>query len=185
MTAPDRCVARQSLEGARGLPGKLCPMTAVDLPEVLTIEQRVYEYPWSEGIFRDCLRAGQCCWTIREVGVLVAYGVMSVAAGESHLLNLCVDPDYTRRGCGRGLLDHLQGLALRHRATVMFLEVRPSNREALALYRDNGFAEVGLRRGYYPAAKGREDALVMARELGDLPDWPGWPGSRMDGLVTK
>jgi ribosomal-protein-alanine N-acetyltransferase len=143
-------------------------MTVGDLPEVLTIEQRVYEYPWSDGIFRDCLRAGQCCWIIRETGALVAYGVMLVAAGESHLLNLCVDPDSTRRGYGRGLLEHLQGLALRHHATVMFLEVRPSNRGALALYRDNGFAEVGLRRGYYPAAKGREDALVMARELGEM-----------------
>jgi len=143
-------------------------MTLDDLAEVLAIENRVYEYPWTEGIFRDCLRAGQCCWIIRETGVLVAYGVMSVAAGESHLLNLCVEPGAVRRGYGRGLLEHLQGLARRHHATVMFLEVRPSNHGALALYQDNGFAEVGLRRGYYPAAKGREDALVMARELGEM-----------------
>ena len=168
MTVPDRDMIRPPMESRRGVPGTLRPMTAADLPEVLAIEQWVYEYPWSEGIFRDCLRAGQCCWTIREAGCLVAYGVMSVAVGESHLLNLCVDPSYARRGYGRRLLEHLQGLALRHHATVMFLEVRPSNREAVALYRDNGFAEVGLRRGYYPAEKGREDALVMARELGEM-----------------
>ena len=168
MTGTGRSVGRQALDTGRGLPGRLRPMTAADLPEVLAIEQRVYEYPWTEGIFRDCLRAGQCCWTIRETSSLVAYGVMSVAVGESHLLNLCVEPDYARRGYGRGLLEHLQGLALRHHATVMFLEVRPSNRAAVGLYSDNGFAEVGLRRGYYPATKGREDALVMARELSEI-----------------
>jgi len=168
VTGAGRSVGRQSADTGRGLPGRLRPMTAADLPEVLAIEQRVYEYPWTEGIFRDCLRAGQCCWTIRESSILVAYGVMSVAVGESHLFNLCVDPDYARQGYGRGLLEHLQGLALRHRATVMFLEVRPSNRAAVGLYRDNGFAEVGLRRGYYPAKKGREDALVMARELSEI-----------------
>jgi len=164
----DRSAGRHKPDTGRGLPGRLRPMTASDLPEVLAIEQQVVEYPWTDGIFRDCLRAGQCCWTIREAASLVGYGVMSVAVGESHLLNLCVDPGYTRQGYGRGLLEHLQGLALRHGATVMFLEVRASNRAALGLYSANGFAEVGLRRGYYPAANGREDALVMARELSEF-----------------
>lgn len=149
-----------------GAGSKLRPMTESDLAEVLVIENRVYEYPWSEGIFRGCLRAGNCCWIIRETEQLIAYGVMSVAAGESHLLNLCVHPEHTRRGYGGALVGHLQKLAVRHRAEVMFLEVRPSNIGALNLYRNIGFSEVGLRRGYYPAQRGREDAMVMARDLG-------------------
>lgn len=131
----------------------------------MAIENRVCPYPWSEAIFRDCLRAGNSCWVACGSAGLVAYAVMSVAAGESHLLNVCVDPDHQRRGYARSLIDHLQRLALRHHAQVMFLEVRPSNRAALELYRTIGFAEVGLRPAYYPAEGGREDALVMARDL--------------------
>lgn len=142
-------------------------MTALDLSAVLAIENHVYPYPWTEGIFSDCLRAGNCCWAVWESGQLVAYAVMSVATGESHLLNVSVDPGYQRRGYGRALVAHLQCLAVRHHAEVMFLEVRPSNLAAVTLYQAIGFVEVGLRRGYYPAPDGREDALVMAMDLGE------------------
>ena len=146
---------------------ELLPLDEALLPAVMVIENEVYEYPWTEGIFRDCLRAGYCCWVMRDGGRVIAYAVMSVAAGESHLLNVCVNPAYRRRGIGRALVDHLLALAVRHRAEVVFLEVRPSNRAALRMYRDVGFTEVGVRGGYYPAPGGREDALVMAKTLGD------------------
>ena len=145
----------------------LCPMDEALLPGVMAIENVVYAYPWTEGIFRDCLRAGYCCWLMRDGARVVGYAVLSVAAGESHLLNVCVDLDYRRRGIARVLVDHLLELAERHHAEVVFLEVRPSNRGALRMYRDMGFDEVGVRGGYYPAPNGREDALVMARSLGD------------------
>jgi len=145
----------------------LYPMDEALLSAVMAIENGVYDYPWTRGVFRDCLRAGYCCWVVRVAGQVAAYAVMSVAAGESHLLNVCVGPAFRRRGIGRALVDYMIELAERHRAEVVFLEVRPSNSGALRLYRDIGFAEVGVRGGYYPAPKGREDALVMARALGD------------------
>ena len=141
------------------------PLVEALLPEVMVIENTVYDYPWTEGIFRDCLRAGYHCRVIRDAEQIVAYAVMSVAAGESHLLNVCVSPAHRRRGLARVMVAHLLDLAERQRAQIMFLEVRPSNKAALNLYRDIGFAEVGVRGGYYPAAEGREDALVMARAL--------------------
>jgi len=141
------------------------PMVEALLPEVMQIENAVYAYPWTEGIFRDCLRAGYCCRVMCVAGRVVAYAVMSVAAGESHLLNLCVAPAHRRHGLARAMVGLLLDQAERQRAQMVFLEVRPSNQAALALYQDIGFAEVGLRANYYPAVTGREDAMVMARAL--------------------
>lgn len=144
---------------------RLRPMREADLREVLRIERSAYEFPWTLGIFRDCLRVGYCCWVLENGMEIQAYGVMSVGAGESHILNLCVRPDLQRRGLGRRMLRHLLNLARLHRAKTVLLEVRPSNKAALMLYKDMGFNEVGVRRNYYPAADGREDALILAREL--------------------
>ena len=141
------------------------PMLAADLEEIMAIERRSYPFPWTRLIFNDCLRAGYCCWVCERQGVLEGYGVASIAAGESHLLNLCVRPESLQQGIGRKLLMHLISLARRHNAEVMFLEVRPTNRVARALYESMGFNELGSRREYYPADHGREDALIMARVL--------------------
>ena len=141
------------------------PMLAADLEEIMTIERRSYPYPWTRLIFNDCLRAGYCCWVCERQGVIEGYGVTSVAAGESHLLNLCVRPESLQQGIGRKLLLHLMSLARRHNAEMMFLEVRPTNRVARALYESMGFNELGSRREYYPADHGREDALILARVL--------------------
>lgn len=146
-------------------PARLRPMVDDDLEAVLAIERAVYPFPWTEGIFRDCLNVGYSCWVGAGEGDLRGYGVMSVAAGESHILNLCVHPDWRRQGLGRTLLVHLLRLARRHRAETALLEVRPSNRGALALYQDLGFSEVGVRRNYYPHRQGREDALILALDL--------------------
>ncbi len=140
-------------------------MQMQDVADIMEIERRAYEFPWTEGIFLDCLRYGYCMWLCEERGEVLAYGVMQVAAGEAHLLNLCVTPEFRRSGLGRRLLLHLIEIARRHGADTFLLEVRPSNHAALELYRAQGFNEVGLRRNYYPASDGREDALILARTL--------------------
>jgi [ribosomal protein S18]-alanine N-acetyltransferase len=140
-------------------------MQEADLPQVAAIENLAYEYPWSLGIFRDCLRAGYGCWVLEGGGEVLGYGVLSVAADEAHVLNVCVHPQAQGHGHGRQLMQRLTDLARWHHARRLFLEVRPSNPNAIALYASLGFAEIGRRPNYYPAAEGREDALVMAREL--------------------
>ena len=141
------------------------PMQETDLSEVLDIERQSYPYPWTRVIFSDCMRAGYSCWVCGRNGVIEGYGVISVAAGESHLLNLCVSPESQQQGIGRKMLRHLISIARRHDAEVVFLEVRLSNKTARSLYEVEGFNELGTRRDYYPTAGGREDALVLARTL--------------------
>ncbi len=141
------------------------PMTEQDLSEVLEIERQGYPHPWTQLIFGDCLHAGYSCWVCGRLGVIEAYAILSVAAGESHLLNLCVRPESRQQGIGRKLLRHMVSIARRHEAEVLFLEVRPSNASARALYEDEGFNELGNRRDYYPAGNSREDALILARVL--------------------
>lgn len=141
------------------------PMRASDLGAVLAIERAAYPFPWSEAIFRDCLRVGYCCWVLEIADAVAGYGIMQVSAGESHVLNLCVHPAYHRQGYGRQLLSRLIELAREHHADVALLEVRPTNAAAVALYRNMGFNEVGVRRAYYPGHKGKEDALILARSL--------------------
>lgn len=146
--------------------GRFRQMLPIDLKEILSIERRAYEFAWTEGIFRDCLRAGYQCRVLETPhGFIQAYGVMSVAVGEAHILNLCVRPELQGRGLSRRLLAHLLELAISLQAQTVFLEVRLSNQRALRLYTSAGFCEVGLRRDYYPAIKGREDGWVLAKEL--------------------
>ncbi|MGH8538948.1 MAG: ribosomal protein S18-alanine N-acetyltransferase [Stenotrophobium sp.] len=145
---------------------RLSPMQASHLPQVLEIELRAYPFPWSEGIFKDCLRSGYSAWVVMgPAGELLAYTLMSMAAGEAHVLNLCVDPLAQRQGIGRFLLRHLMTLARAAYSTMLLLEVRRSNKAALRLYESAGFARVGLRKGYYPAADGREDAIVLCHDI--------------------
>ncbi len=144
---------------------RLRPMTVDDLERIMVIEPRAYEFPWSEGIFRDCLRVGYCCWCYEENNELLGYGVMSVAAGESHILNLTVRPDSQRKGIGRKLMKNFIQLARRHHAETLMLEVRPSNDSAIKLYESMGFNEISRRHNYYPANGGREDALIFALSL--------------------
>jgi len=146
---------------------QLRPMKLADLNKVMDIELRAYPFPWTVGVFRDCLRAGYVAQILEYERTPIGHGVISVAAEEAHLLNLSIDPDYQAKGCGRYLLRALLNLAYQRGARRVFLEVRPSNAAALALYYSEGFNEIGLRRRYYPAIPEREDALVMAVELLD------------------
>jgi len=141
------------------------PMRIEDLPKVLAIEARAYEFPWTEPIFKDCLKAGYSMWVLDGTAAIVGYGVLSSAAGEAHILNLCVDPRFQGTGMGRRLLNRLIDLARWHQAERVFLEVRPTNTRAIALYHRAGFCEMGHRPNYYPRRGGREDAVVMAKEL--------------------
>jgi [ribosomal protein S18]-alanine N-acetyltransferase len=141
------------------------PMAEPDLDAVLRIERAIYEFPWTRGNFRDSLRAGYSCRAARAEGELVGYAVMMLAAGEAHLLNLSVAAGRQGRGHGRALLGHLLAVARDHGARVLFLEVRPSNGAAQRLYAAFGFEQIGVRRGYYPAHGGREDALVFSINL--------------------
>jgi [ribosomal protein S18]-alanine N-acetyltransferase len=144
---------------------RLRPMTKGDLARVIDIETRAYQYPWSEGIFADCLRVGYSCWVFDTAGAVQAYAIMSVAAGECHVMNLTVNPDVHSRGIGRTVLRQLIEMAREHRVDTMLLEARPSNLAALRLYRSEGFNEVGTRKAYYPARRGREDAVILAKAL--------------------
>jgi ribosomal-protein-alanine N-acetyltransferase len=143
----------------------LRPMREQDVDAVFAIERRAYEFPWTAGIFRDCLRAGYDCIVLAHGIEVVGYGVLSAAAGEAHVLNICVAPEWHGRGHGRRLLRALLHLARSRGAQRVFLEVRPSNGGAIALYDQEGFNEIGRRPRYYPARDGREDAIVMAMEL--------------------
>lgn len=144
---------------------RLRPMLDEDVPQVIEVEHAIYPFGWTEAIFYDCLRVGYSCWVWEQRGEVIGYGVMSMGAGEAHVLNLAVHPDWRRRGLGRTLLEHFIKLAERHRIEAVFLEVRPSNRAALSLYERLGFRQVGLRRDYYPDHGGREDALILSRRL--------------------
>ncbi len=141
------------------------PMRETELPSVLEIENAIYEHPWTRGNFADSLRAGYQCWTYRLGTRLLGYFVLIVAAGEGHLLNLSVAADNQRRGYGAALLAESIRIARTLGARNVYLEVRPTNRAAQALYARFGFRHVALRRGYYPAGTEREDALVFALAL--------------------
>lgn len=140
-------------------------MRPADLKVIATIERAAYQYPWSLGIFRDCLLAGYHCLVLDVGGSVTGYGIMSIAAGEAHLLNLCVHPNAQRFGYGRRLLNVLLVRAAEADADKVFLEVRPSNEAALRLYRSVGFEQIGIRPAYYQADNGREDAVILAATL--------------------
>ncbi len=143
------------------------PMHEADLSGVLAVERGGYPYPWTQRIFEDCLRVGYCCLVADSGGRIDGHGIMMARAGEAHILNVCVDSGMRRSGVASALLSNLLDVALTANADCAFLEVRPSNHGAIALYQGAGFHEVGRRPNYYPAPFGREDALVMARGLAD------------------
>ena len=147
---------------------RLRRLREADIDAVMEIELRAYPFPWTPGNFRDCLRAGYAMWVLEDEAGLVGYAAASVQAGEAHLLNLCIAPELQSRGQGRRLLRAMRQIAKGHGAERLFLEVRPSNPHAIALYHDEGFNEIGRRPRYYPShGGGREDAIVMAMELLD------------------
>ena len=148
---------------------RLRKMRDEDLMDILAIEAKNYNFPWSEGIFRDCLKSiHYSCWVCCEYDDIVGYSIISIAAGEAHIMNISVDPNVQRMGVGSKLLENMIELATKKSETI-FLEVRPSNKVAIALYEKRGFNEIGVRKGYYPIENGqREDAVMLALDLVSL-----------------
>jgi len=145
---------------------RYAPMSEKDLDEVVAVEQQVYPFPWTRGNFSDALQAGYSAWVLRDaLGHVVAYTVMMIALDEAHLLNLSVAREAQRTGLGWRTLDWMADVARGYGVRTMLLEVRPSNEAALLLYQRYGFDRIGVRRGYYPAVGGREDAVVMRISL--------------------
>ena len=140
-------------------------MTTADLDAVLGIEQQVHSHPWTRGMFSDSLANGYICKVYEDGKEIVGYAVLMPALDEVHLLDICIACTFQRQGLGKKLLGEMLALALVHKFGRMILEVRRSNFAASALYRNAGFAEIGVRRGYYPAANEREDAIVMEYKL--------------------
>ena len=147
---------------------ELLPMSPGDLDEVLAIEYRVCAFPWGRGNFADSLASGYSCWVCRIEGELVGYFVLMLAVDDAHLLTISVAEKRQRMGFGARLLRHAMDVARECNATTMLLEVRPSNEKALTMYRHFGFQQIGVRRAYYPAEKGREDALVLTHALAEV-----------------
>jgi ribosomal-protein-alanine N-acetyltransferase len=141
------------------------PMTEADLDAIMEIEPHIYSHPWSRGNFSDSLVSGYSAWVLLEGMKIIGYALMMMVLDEAHLLNLSVAKAYQKQGLGRLLLEHMIAIAKKHAAANMFLEVRPSNISAIALYENIGFNEMAVRRGYYPAHNGREDAVLMGLAL--------------------
>ena len=145
-------------------------MTHDDLAQVSDIERLSYEFPWSHDVFRDCLLAGYSCVVLEHGTVVVGYGILSIAAGEAHILNLCLSPAFRGLGYGERILDDIVKRAHYAEVATIFLEVRPTNTSALSLYRKKGFQKIAKRPAYYQATGGREDADVLALKLSPVRD---------------
>jgi ribosomal-protein-alanine N-acetyltransferase len=140
-------------------------MRESDLAAVAAIESSIYEFPWTHGNFLDSLRSGYTCWLCHDAQGLLGYAVLMTASDEVHLLNLSIAGRHQRQGHGARMLAFLIGNARLAKAGKIILEVRPSNEGARRLYANFGFRQLGIRRDYYPAAAGREDALVLGLDL--------------------
>ncbi len=140
-------------------------MNYSDLSQVVIVEKKAYPHPWTLGIFRDCLRVGHHAWVMMLDRKIVGYAVVMLSPGEAHILNICIDPDYQAKGLGRHLLRYLIKSTNQTDIDMVLLEVRRSNTNAQRLYLSEGFHELGVRKAYYPAQDGREDAIILARYL--------------------
>jgi ribosomal-protein-alanine N-acetyltransferase len=148
----------------------LRPMQTDDLDAIMQIEPTIYSHPWTRGNFSDSLNSGYSAWILEDAGEVKGYALMMMVMDEAHLLNLSIAKTHQKQGLGRYLLEHMLTIAKVHKAAHMFLEVRPSNISAIALYENMGFCEMAVRRGYYPAdpkisKTGREDAVLMGLAL--------------------
>lgn len=144
---------------------QLRDMDWADVDMVLHIEQQVHNHPWTRGNFNDSLASGYICKVYEAANGIVGYAVLMPALDEVHLLDISIAGAYQRKGLGKKLLGEMLALARTLKFERVILEVRPSNVAAIGLYRTAGFSEIGVRRGYYPAEHGREDAIVMEYKL--------------------
>ncbi len=149
---------------------QLRPMQMDDLDAIMQIEPTIYAHPWTRGNFSDSLNSGYSAWVLEQDSGMIGYALLMMILDEAHLLNLSIAKHQQKQGLGRYLLEHMLKIAKNHQAINLFLEVRPSNVAAIALYENMGFSEMAVRRGYYPAdpkivKTGREDAILMGLAL--------------------
>ncbi len=144
---------------------KFRPMQIDDLDAIMKIEPQIYPHPWTRGNFSDSISSGYSALVLLDDDKIIGYALLMMVLDEAHLLNLSIVNAYQKQGLGRYLLEYMLEIAKNHHATNMFLEVRPSNISAIALYENIGFNEMSIRRNYYPAANGREDAVLMGLAL--------------------
>lgn len=158
---------RPAIGGTYAAPLQFSAMRVSDVDEVTRIENDAYPFPWTRGNFLDSLDSGYDAWVLRESGGrLAGYFLLMPVVDEMHLLNITVRPDLQRQRLGSRLMDKVRERTTAGGMASILLEVRPSNQHALAVYRHIGFAQIGVRKHYYPAAAGsREDAIVMRLPL--------------------
>ena len=136
-----------------------------DVDQIYEIEKLAYPFPWSRAIFVDCMRVGYACFGLQMGDSLAGYTIFNWAAGEAHLLNLCIHPDWQHRGYGSLMLEYTINQVAKLENETFLLEVRVSNPRAAKLYTNRGFKVIGHRRSYYQAGDKREDAIVMSLTL--------------------
>lgn len=138
-----------------------------DLEQVIRIEHEIFLFPWSIINFSDSIKAGYHCRVLVQPNsdLVMGYGILMTGPGEAHVLTLGVGAAWQSQGLGRKMLRYLIELSRKHQAEFVLLDVRESNTGAINLYERLGFQQIAVRKGYYPAMCGREDALVMKLEL--------------------
>jgi len=141
------------------------PMQHDDIDNIMRLETSLHPYPWTKGIFKDCLNAGYLCYLAEINNEIIAYSALSYGAGESHILNISVSKKFQKKGFGKQTLQFILQQAKTKNADMTLLEVRGSNHSAIGLYESQGFNEIGIRKGYYPAPNGKEDAIMFAKQL--------------------
>jgi [ribosomal protein S18]-alanine N-acetyltransferase len=142
------------------------PMAESWLDEIVAVERRAYDHPWTRGNFADSLRSSYQAQVLTADAQLLGYFVAMQGVDEVHLLNLTVVPEHQGLGWGRMMLDALAIWARGRGAQWLWLEVRAGNERAQRIYERHGYRRVGERKGYYPAGHGqREDAVVMSMKL--------------------
>jgi ribosomal-protein-alanine N-acetyltransferase len=140
-------------------------LTEFDIPELVAIETLTQHSPWPEDVFKKCIEIGTQGWVIKDHLHIVGFVLFLSKLDEGHILNIAIHPSYQRQGYGQQLLNQVISAAKEEKLTVIFLEVRMSNDQAIALYEKMGFSQIGVRKGYYALASGREDALILAKYL--------------------
>ena len=133
--------------------------------DVIDIENDSYGYPWSEKIFFDCIKHNYLCKVLLLDNAVIGYLISSIVQNECHIMNLCIRKEFRGNSYGKYLLNELHEEVINSNCILVFLECRPSNLSALNLYKSEGYNEIGLRKNYYPAPNGYEDALMLAKNV--------------------
>ncbi|MGD2074828.1 MAG: ribosomal protein S18-alanine N-acetyltransferase [Gammaproteobacteria bacterium] len=158
-------MSRLSVTTALPAAVRLRPMRESDLPAVHRLETMSQPFPWPLWLFRRQLREGASCWVLAQGQSILGFGVVAVWKQRAHIMNICVAPRCRRRGWGRHIMLQLLRVARHHHCRQAWLEVRSTNRPAILLYQTLGFRTEEVRKGYYPARRGRQDGLIMVRLL--------------------